>query len=226
MQDLAEVLHKEVEKPIQILDTSIPLSKYTAIDLSVNNEALKTIDITKPKACEAYIRSILERENATVAFGGYLERRSLYSKSLRFSEGPTRDIHLGCDFWCGEGTKVIVPLDGTVHSFKNNDDAGNYGPTVILKHEIGGVTFHTLYGHLSLQSLKEVYQGKDYFKGETLGDLGSSKINGGYSPHLHFQLILSMEDYRGDYLGVCSAEDLDYYAHNCPDPNLLLGITY
>jgi hypothetical protein len=42
--------------------------------------------------------------------------------------------------------------------------------------------------------------------------------NGGWPPHLHFQLIRDIQHYHGDYPGVCAKRDVDFYACNCPDP--------
>ena len=50
---------------------------------------------------------------------------------------------------------IHAALDGTIHSFQNNTALGDYGPTIILSHEIEGFKFHTLYGHLSEASLNE-----------------------------------------------------------------------
>ncbi|KPM31732.1 Peptidase M23 [Croceitalea dokdonensis DOKDO 023] len=214
----------EGKPSIAILDHGIPLANYVALDLSEGNNALSSIDITNPKVCEAYITSVLERQGAQVAYGGYLEKRNLYSASARFSEGDQRKIHLGLDFWCSAGTKVITPLTGTVHSFKNNHDTGNYGPTIILRHEIGPHSFYSLYGHLSLDSLYNLYVGQLFKEGEVLATLGTPDINVGYAPHLHFQLILELGDYVGDYPGVCSEKDLLFYQNNCPNPNLVLNL--
>ena len=51
------------------------------------------------------------------------------------------------------------------------------------------------------------------------------KENGDYPPHLHFQIILDIENFYGDYPGVCSENDLKYYSQNCPDPNLVLKLS-
>ncbi|MGB5188485.1 MAG: peptidase M23, partial [Robiginitalea sp.] len=51
-----------------------------------------------------------------------------------------------------------------------------------------------------------------------IGRLGSAKENGGYAPHLHFQLIRDLEGFRGDYPGVCALQQLEFYRQNCPDP--------
>jgi hypothetical protein len=54
--------------------------------------------------------------------------------------------------------------------------------------------------------------------------LGLPPINGDYAPHLHFQIIINMENKLGDYPGVCSLKMLDFYSKNCPDPKVLLKI--
>jgi len=149
---------------------------------------------------------------------------NLYLSADRFSMGEYRSIHLGIDFWCTAGTKVLTPIKGIVHSFKNNADSGNYGPTIILKHMVKDVTFYSLYGHLSLESLEDLYIGKQFDKGILLATLGDTPINVNYAPHLHFQLIADIGNFEGDYPGVCSDSDLSFYQNNCPDPNLLLRL--
>ena len=104
-----------------------------------------------------------------------------------------------------------------IHSFQNNTALGDYGPVIILEHTIDGFTFHTLYGHLSEDSLDGKKIGQIVKKGEQIGNLGLPPINGDYAPHLHFQIIIDMEDIKGDYAGVCSLNTLDFYSNNCPN---------
>lgn len=226
METFSTVLTSYSEHPITLLDAAIPMENYKSLDLSVSNADLKSVDITDPTECERYIDKVLERKNGKVAYGGYLEQRNLYTDKASFSGSPDaqRNIHLGIDYWCAAGTKVVTPLSGTVHSFKNNNTSGDYGPTIILLHEVKGYRFYTLYGHLSLESLDGLEIGKQFDAGTELGSLGTADINVNYAPHLHFQLIRDIESYVGDYPGVCSQKDLDYYKKNCPDPNLLLKI--
>lgn len=209
--------------PLNILDTAISLDHYCSLDLSISNTELKRIDITNPVKCQKYIDAVLEKQKASVAYGGYLEKRNLYSDKVSFSKVDNqRDIHLGIDFWAKAGTKVIAPIQGKVHSFQNNAAIGDYGPTIILQHELKGFTFHTLYGHLSLAAIAHISIGQEFESGFTLATLGTPAINVNYAPHLHFQIIIDMEGNYGDYPGVCSADRLDYYSKNCPDPNFLL----
>ncbi|MBA6315069.1 peptidoglycan DD-metalloendopeptidase family protein [Cellulophaga baltica] len=226
MNELENVLIEYSKTSIPILDESIPLAKYCALDLSSANEALESIAITDPNECQQYINTILSANNAKVAHGGYLEKRNLYADKSSFSKElhTARNIHLGIDYWCVAGTKVLVPIDGVVHSFKNNDTVGDYGPTIILKHIINKVTFYTLYGHLSLETIRHLEVGAPFKAGACIGYLGTPVINVNYAPHLHFQIINSIGAYFGDYPGVCNGNDLEFYSNNCPDPNLLLKI--
>ncbi len=212
--------------PVAILEESISFEKYVPINLSKDNPDLYGLDIAKPDVCQAYISKVLKRNAGKVAYGGYLEVRNLYNDKGSFSNSHKiqRNIHLGIDYWCSAGTAVITPLDGTVHSFRNNAVTGDYGPTIILQHIVDGFIFYSLYGHLSIDSLKGLYVGKHFAKGETLARLGTPDINVNYAPHLHFQLIMDIQEYSGDYPGVCAVENMDFYKQNCPDPNLLLKI--
>ena len=212
-------------EPLRVLDSHISLQDYCLLDLSVNNQELKTINTSNSKDLEAYIFGFIKSQNAKVAFGGYNETRNLYQRSLHFNQQDTtteRNIHLGVDLWMEAGTPVFAPLKGKIHSFKNNTNYGDYGPTIILEHHVDGVTFHTLYGHLSLESLTSLKVGQTFNSGESIATLGDASVNGDYPPHLHFQIIKDMQGLKGDYPGVCSRLDLNFYLSNCPDPNLLL----
>ena len=210
----------------KVIDERIDYSNYVAIDLSKNNSDLKNFDITNAAKFEDYIDGYLFQNKAKVAFGGYNETRNIYSRSPVFKNDNSdeRSIHIGLDLWTKAETSVLAALDGRIHSFQNNRSLGDYGPTIILQHEIMEVKFFTLYGHLSEQSLFNLKIGKQFEAGEKIGALGNFPVNGDYAPHLHFQIIEDMGNYSGDYPGVCNKKDLDFYLKNCPDPNLLLKI--
>jgi len=200
---------------------------YYPLDLSVENKELETVDLASAEKVENYIQSKIEKNSKKIAFGGYLENRNLYRRSTYFKESldEDRNIHLGIDIWCAAGTEVVAPLPGKVHSFQDNKNFGDYGPTIILEHNFENFTFYSLYGHLSRESLQQIIKNKYVEKGETIGRLGLPVENGDYAPHLHFQLVIDLEYKVGDYPGVCAKSKLDFYKNNCPDPNLLLKIS-
>lgn len=210
----------------KVIDSTIPYADYTPIDLSVSSIELSKIDIKNAADFESYIESYLHKRNAKVAFGGYIEERNLYKRANLFNneESEERNIHIGLDLWVAAGTSVLAALDGKVYGFNYNTGLGNYGPTIILEHHIENQVFYTLYGHLSMESIKNIAIGTVFQKGEKMGTLGDSSVNGGYSPHLHFQIIQDLNSNQSDYPGVCSKSTLDYYTKNCPNPNLLLKI--
>lgn len=222
--DLSNLLLKSDHDTFLILENTIPVEKYIPIDLSVTNSALDKIDLSNPYETEDFINDYLKKNNALVAYGGYDEERNLYKGSSIFSSTTieARSIHLGVDFWAKACTEVRAPLNGKVHSFKNNTMKGDYGPTIILEHTINKITFYTLYGHLSIASLDGMYIGKEIKKGTNFAKLGVVEENVNYAPHLHFQVIQNLQGNAGDYPGVCTKKERAAYLKNCPDPNLLL----
>ncbi|SHL45799.1 peptidoglycan DD-metalloendopeptidase family protein [Flavobacterium chilense] len=225
MKPLASIL--KALPPTTVIDSNIDFSKYIPLDLSVTNQELVAFKPENAAQFEQFISDYLKKNDAEVAFGGYIEGRTLYQRSTIFKSDsiPERNIHIGLDLWTKANTAVLAPLDGKVHSFKNNIGLGDYGPTIILEHEVENEKFYTLYGHLSLESIENLSVGTFFNKGEKIGSLGDSAINGDYAPHVHFQIIKNIQAYSGDYPGVCNTNDLNFYIENCPDPNLLLKIT-
>lgn len=223
---MKDLLKKISEKPLKVIDASITFEEYMPISISSENKQLN-FDVSSSLEWEIYITNYLKEKKAKVAFGGYLEKRDIYNRSEYFtkqSKENQRNIHLGIDLWCDANTAVLAVLDGEVHSFKNNTNHGDYGPTIILKHTVGDRFFYSLYGHLSEDSLNNLSVGDKVSQGEKIAVLGDNSVNGDYAPHLHFQLIIDMEGKLGDYPGVSSEKTLNFYKENCPNPNLLLKL--
>ncbi|MAK61298.1 MAG: peptidase M23 [Ponticaulis sp.] len=165
-------------------------------------------------------------ENEGVLMGGYLENRSIYDSPVFATPGEEpRNLHLGLDVFAPAGTPVFAPLEGLVHSFQTNNGELDYGPTILLEHSpTEDLTFWTLYGHLSEDSLLGLEEGDPISMGETLAELGGSDVNGGWAPHLHFQIMLDLDGRRGDFPGVCRSSERAKWEAICPDPRRLLGL--
>lgn len=224
MTPLIEILQKLTN--IKVIDSEINYNEYALFDLSAPTTDKMNLPLTDANAFEDFVENHLKENKAQVAYGGYLEHRNLYKRSTVFKDITIeeRNIHIGLDLWIKAGTEVLAALDGRIHSFQNNTALGDYGPAIILEHEIDNMKFYTLYGHLSLDSLNGKLEGQIVKKGEIIAQLGAPPINGDYAPHLHFQIIADMQGKKGDYPGVCSKSELEFYKENCPDPNLLLKI--
>ena len=92
------------------------------------------------------------------------------------------------------------------------------GYTVIIEHELSGDTLYSLYGHLSDQDFDALTVGQTVNPGDVVGYIGDESQNGGWAPHLHFQLIKDLEGNQSDYPGVCHISHRAKYMKNCPDP--------
>jgi len=207
-------------------------------DFTDHNKELSTETIADTDRFADYINQQLKKTGCRYGIGGYNEHRTLYARSKHFDivpnkflaeshnppESEPRRLHLGTDIWGPSGTKVMSPIDGIVHSFAFNNNDSDYGATIILTHNIEGESFHTLYGHLSLNSIKNLYQGKRIRRGEVFTEFGMRFENGNWPPHLHIQLIRDMQGWEGDYPGVCRFSEKEEWLKNCPDPDLILQL--
>jgi murein DD-endopeptidase MepM/ murein hydrolase activator NlpD len=200
--------------------------KLLLMDFTDRNTELTDEIMTDTRLFTHYINSRLQASNARYGIGGYNEHRTIYSRSKVFDGQEPRRLHLGTDIWGKPYTRVMAPLDGIVHSFAFNNRYGDYGATIILSHQLDGLTFYTLYGHLSLNSLKNLHEGQNIKKGDVFSEFGIPFENGQWPPHLHFQVILDMQGMKGDYPGVCAYSEREKYLANCPDPSLILGMPY
>lgn len=199
--------------------------RFVPLDFTGNNTELTAEILEDTARFSGYIAAKLD--GARYGIGGYGEHRTLYSRSRVFDApggGEPRRLHLGTDIWGGAGTPVFAPLEGTVHSLAFNDAFGDYGATLILEHEVAGFRFYSLYGHLSLASIREKREGQEIGRGECLAAFGEPAENGQWPPHLHFQLIIDLEGNKGDYPGVCRYSERERYLANCPDPKPLLDV--
>jgi murein DD-endopeptidase MepM/ murein hydrolase activator NlpD len=203
-------------------DTLLSLD-FTAGNTELTDEILEDTRLF----CD-YINAKLGHANARYGIGGYGEHRTVYSKSSIFDGSPgenePRRLHIGIDIWGRPHTAIMAPLDGIVHSFAFNDRKGDYGATIILSHQLEGISFHTLYGHLSLNSIRNLREGDRIRRSDIFAEFGIPNENGHWPPHLHFQLINDLEGWTGDYPGVCKYSEKEKYLNNCPDPELVLQL--
>lgn len=197
---------------------------FLKLNLNSSNPRLTTAIFSDTAAFSKFVNEEIIASAACYAIGGYNEYRDIYSRSAVFDgsnvNAEPRRRHLGLDIWGSSGTVVFCPLNAIVHSTGRNMADGDYGATIILQHQLDDIIFHTLYGHLSLNDLN-VEAGTEIRKGQAFAHFGDPSDNGSWPPHLHFQIILDMEDKKGDYPGVCRESEKSYYLINCPDPDLI-----
>jgi peptidoglycan LD-endopeptidase LytH len=227
-QRLAGTLHKHAQTFHAVIPFTPGKDKLLLLDFSTNDKELSSIILDNTQRFSNYITDKLKSAQAKFGIGGYNELRELYGRSRVFDpdtpgEEPRR-LHLGIDIWGKPYTAVMSPLDAVIHSFAFNNNFGDYGATLVLSHYIEGCSFHTLYGHLSLNSIKNLREGGNVKRGDVIGEFGIPMENGQWPPHLHFQVIDDLGEWKGDYPGVCKFSEREKYLSNCPDPDLILQI--
>jgi peptidoglycan LD-endopeptidase LytH len=156
--------------------------------------------------------------------GRYDERRPGMYLGEQFTEGA-RDLHVGIDLAAPVGTPVFSFYQGSIFKLGDNALPYDYGPTIITAHEWLDQKIYALYGHLNRESLDLWRPGDTVEAGATIGALGSPEVNGGWNPHLHFQLSL-LEPVTHDLPGAVSLDDRAWALRAFPDPRLVLGPLY
>lgn len=216
-----------INQQINIIDLfpSINKNEFLKLDLSVSSEWLGLSDNFKDlDLFENKIKYLQQQNLDKIISGGYLEPRQLYNTENYKRECnngiESRTIHLGVDFWVGEGTEITNLFDGIVDTISIDKNEKGYGGLIIIKHKINDFSFYTLFGHLSPNKFN--YNVGDFLKkGALIGIVGNKIENGNWVPHLHFQLLLSKLNYIQDFPGVSYYSEIEIFKSLCPDPNLI-----
>jgi murein DD-endopeptidase MepM/ murein hydrolase activator NlpD len=208
----------------KVVDYNAGTDRLFPLDFTAANTELNMTIIADTQRFSDWVSEKLKANNCRYGIGGYMEHRTIYAVSPHFdTDNEPRRLHLGVDIWGDAGTPVYSPFDGTVHSFQDNNNLGDYGPAIILQHNLDNLTLYSLYGHLSRKSLIGLTVGMPIHKNQQIATLGNNQENGQWPPHLHFQLMYDMEGKYGDYPGVCKYSEKEKYRLNVPDPGLVLG---
>ena len=186
----------------KVVDFDDTTDRLYHLDLTADNAELNEAIFGDAEQFNKWINNKLLGSNSRYATGGYMEHRTIYARSPLFDTAiEPRRLHLGVDIWGPVGTSVYSPLPGKVHSFNDNDNYGDYGPTLILEHDLNGFIVYSLYGHLSRRNLTRLARGRTIDRGQQVGHFGDMDENGQWPPHLHFQLMLDMEGNAGRLCG-------------------------
>jgi 4-aminobutyrate aminotransferase-like enzyme/Ser/Thr protein kinase RdoA (MazF antagonist) len=224
-------LAANVGSAASILEVDTRTARSVVFDLSVGSTFLgaKPGVANNPDVRER-LSAEMKRAGAAFGVGRYNEPRLVYTSPLFGGSGnPTderRTVHLGIDLFVEAGTRLRAPLDGVVHLTADNVAPLDYGPIVILRHETSdGGKFFTLYGHLTKETLDRLKEGQRVGRGEEFARVGTTYENGGWVPHVHFQIIFDLLELGVDFPGVAYASQRAVWTSLSPDPNLLLGIS-
>jgi len=149
-------------------------------------------------------------------------RPGLYTQPLF---GGARTVHMGVDLGAPAGAAVHAFDRGTIVHAGYNPAPGDYGHVLVARHRLDGRPVYALYGHLSAASVPRWAPGHSFGRGEVLGWLGDRAENGGWTPHLHFQLSWDRPDTH-DMPGAVHHDERAEALERYPDPRRVLGPIY
>ncbi len=215
-----------------VVKTDPKPAKAITLDLSPGSLFLQDVPFLKERRVFASsIQAEMEKAGAKIGIGRYAETRLAQTHDLTEFAGLKTDegglTHLGLDIFAKPGTPVFSPLPGTVSCVQKRKQAEkDGGSTLILEHTVnkGKIVFHTLYRHLSRDSLAKLSPGKKLKRGEKIGKVAGERESGGWPPHVHFQVVLDLLGLDCSLPGAARYTEKKIWLSLCPDPNLIAQI--
>lgn len=168
-------------------------------------------------------RTLGQPEGARWIGKSWGEPRLIYTDAAFFGatrSANRRTVHLGVDLFAPAGTVLHAPLNGVVERAGYEALPLGYGGNIVLRHETPAGTFFTLWGHLS-RDAADLAPGTAIAAGTAFARMGEPPENGGWAPHLHFQLGLADDP---DWDGVADPDDRDLQLARYPNPAPLLNL--
>lgn len=218
-------LHHHSGQFAPVLGRGLSDVKQTSLSVAGSTMPRNPLDLTEQEA--VFITGSNNQDEWEI--GLYAEPRLIYTGEVfgdtRFQAGNRRTVHIGVDIFAPAGTTVSSPFEAKIQAVSNSPDRFDYGGVVILEHTTpDGDTFQTLYGHLKPDVTKTLTVGATVAAGEAFAILGTPEGNGGWRPHLHFQLSVKPDAADDIWVGVADPDDLDYYCATHPNPACLLNL--
>lgn len=189
-------------------------------DFSSNNPKTLEYNLFDFKEFNDVIFDELEDTSHQWGIGRYLEERKTLLRAYPNIIEEKRYYHLGLDIIVPYGTAMYSPLDAEVYETGKETTIGNYGGYMILKHDINGVVFYSLYGHLKTPHLRNV--GDKIKAGQKFSHIGKESDSGGWFCHVHLQILTqaAIDEGYSDW-GYISPELLPKVESYFPSPYFL-----
>jgi murein DD-endopeptidase MepM/ murein hydrolase activator NlpD len=156
-------------------------------DFSSNNPKNLEYNLLDFEEFNTMIFDELEASNHQWGIGRYLEERKTLLRAYPNIIKEKRYYHLGLDIIVPYNTPMYAPLEAEVYKTGKETAIGNYGGYIILKHDINGVVFYSLYGHLKTPHLLNV--GDKVKAGQKFAHIGQESDSGGWFCHVHLQIL-------------------------------------
>ncbi|NVN18566.1 peptidoglycan DD-metalloendopeptidase family protein [Muricauda sp. HICW] len=156
-------------------------------DFSSKNPKTLEYNLFDFKEFNEVIFDELETTSHHWGIGRYLEERKTLLRAYPNIIEEKRYYHLGLDIIVPYDTAMYAPLNAVVYETGKETAIGNYGGYIILKHDIVGAVFYSLYGHLKTPHLVNV--GDTIGTGQKFAHIGKESDSGGWFCHVHLQIL-------------------------------------
>ena len=207
---------------MMILDfNQIPkdLPEYKNIEIFFKKSILQNINPKLPQNRQKFNNNYLNKVNKRYLISRYAEDRIEMLKGSKIAQ-EGRTIHLGIDIFSKNLEEVFAPLDGEIIETGTEPENHSFGYYLIFKPNSEFLKNYIFFGHLS-KKLPPL--GKVNAKNQiaTLGDFKDGE-NGGWSRHLHVQLLSDLPKKNVLLPGYSSKENLKENMIKYPDPSILV----
>lgn len=207
---------------IMILDfNQIPsdFPEYKNIKKFFEKSQKDDVDPKLPENRQKFNNEFLEKTGKRYLISKYVEDRIEMLKGSKIAE-EGRTIHLGIDIFSKDLEAVYAPCDGEIVVAGREEGDHSFGNYIMLKLDPEISRNFLFLGHLSknLPSLGKVNRGQviarlgDYIDGE----------NGGWSRHVHVQLLIELLQKGLVPIGYSSRVKLKENTDIYPDPSFLV----
>jgi murein DD-endopeptidase MepM/ murein hydrolase activator NlpD len=207
---------------LMILDfREIPsdLPEYKNIEIFFEKNKELGVDPKLPENRQKFNNNFLEKSEKRYLISRYAEDRIEMLKGSKIAE-EGRTLHLGIDIFSKDLEPVYASCNGEI--VVADREAGNhsFGHYVIFKPDPTVTKNYIFLGHLSkdLPNLGKVSAGQEI---ANLGDYINEE-NGGWSRHLHVQLLAELPEKSEFIPGYSSREKLEENLIKYPDPSFLI----
>ncbi len=167
-----------------------------------------------PENRQKFNDRLLQASGMRYLVSRYAEDRSAMLAGSHIAEAG-RVLHLGIDIFSRDLETVYAPCDGTIIRTGTEAEAHGYGYYVMLQPDQSpGLYF--FFGHLSkdLPRLGPIQAGRPIAR---LGDFRGGE-NGGWSRHLHFQVLAELPPEDQTPPGYAAKADKAHFGRLFPDP--------
>jgi murein DD-endopeptidase MepM/ murein hydrolase activator NlpD len=165
-----------------------------------------TLDMTRVKQQDELL-AMASEGGRTCTYGSFLEDRTHLWAGLYPTPPKSKLVHLGVDINnVVVGQPVASLTDGTIfHVLEDYSARTGWGGRVVVRSPTDKGPIFLMYAHLG-RSLPPV--GTPVERGQIIGSIGDPRVNGGWFPHLHLQIM--SEKYIRNY--EANLDEIDGYA--------------